>query len=697
MLRSLRPLLLSIATLALPWALAGCGGNGAACSLDENDDGTFTLRCPDGSAGVLVPAEPGEDRCVVEGIASRIGLEDGSGIVVELLPANPERSLLRTFTDEAGVYRFPEVAPGTYRITFTHPAYATRVLEQVPVLPGTLRPDPMVLRPTRRLLSGPATTLLPSPSGTAVAIHDGPTAPLHLWEEVSQGLTRLARRASEPRWLPSGDALLYLSADEGSEAGSLIRYEVGSRRTTVIGTGVSDWAVSDDERAVVLVQAQGRLSVWHDGKRAVVSGSGMFHWSFAPQSKKLVVFERGRASTGIQVILWDVIAGTGSVLGRAGGLGASFDDRGISFLFQESGGVAVWDGDRERLVRFPPAFDGGALAPDGQSVLLDQRNLRLHLHDLRLGTTQELAHGSLRWWRFDPRTSTPMFAYDDGAQKVEAFYQGGHVSIVPRDATLRSPDEPLFPGDGGLVTYSALDPSGDRVLVAWDPPRGAWIAARKLMGSPELLAGARQVIFEGDGVSLFDGEEVQEVAAHGTLWPHYDSHPDGVVFLPLTPFYRHAPGLGELIAPLCVADSASGARHVIVDEIWHESCAFSPKGTLHCLSRRSPLPPHGAELLRWDRVSGQLQRLGDGILALHPLETGERLAFLTQPAAGSGTRLLQILEPTGGPAIPIDDGVDHVVGNERWILYSIQDGPRKGVYVSTYPRTPREGEAHEEG
>lgn len=695
----LPPLSLSLVLAVMLSSLVGCGSEDEApCRLLGNDDGTYTMRCPDGTSGVLYPAPEGQASGAVEGVAKRLGVEDGAGIVVELVPNRPDGPRHRTFTDVDGAYRFTEVEPGIYRLSFSYPAYVVRSVEQIPVLPGTLRPEPVVLRASKRILSKPVSSLIPSPRGDAILLHEAPAAPLHLWEEVGQETIRLGQVASSPTWLPSGRSVLFLGGGEFGEGGSLIRYDLGAARTTLVATRVLNWAVSEDERAVVAMQAQGRLSVWHDGNRSVVSGSGLVGWSFHPRSKQLVAFERMRGSSRVQVILWDVDAGTGSVLATAGGLDVSFDERGRSLLFRTDGGLAVWDAPRLRLVRLPSEFTEGKLSPDGKKVLLRQGNLRLVLHDIERGTTDHLVHGFLQWWEFDPRTSLPMFSYHHGFHReVAAFREGALVSLVPPGEEFVETYPPHFPPDSNVVIYSAANPPASGLgvsLVAWEPGQSARTVASGLDGPPEEVAGGSKLLLEGgQGISSYDPATgiVEEVATNGTLWPHYGSHADGTVFLPLQPFYRNAPALGQLVAPMCIYDVHSGETHVIVDEVWLQSCGFSAAGALLCLSRRSPLPPHGSELLYWDGERSALRRLADGVLAVHPMASGERVAFSTQPTRDTLGPLLHLYDPVADVSTPIDDEVARAVGNERWIVYSIESGDRSGVYVSTYPAPPREG------
>lgn len=681
----------------------GCSDEEEGCTLTDNSDGTWTLRCPDGSSARIHPAKGASHQGTVQGVATRLGLEDGTGTEVTLIPTEEGAKVRRTVTDMKGRYELEGVEPGIYHLSFRHPPYREQVRWRLPVLPGLLEPEPVLLRPSVHVSSIPGGTLIEAPTGDAFLSLEGDQGPLVLWEEATPTeSTVLSKDAHAPQWLADGDRVLYFDGyNLAEEAGNLVLFERRTGRSMVIAPQARTWKLAGDGQSIVIEQTQGRLSVWRRGVSTPILGSKALEWDLSPDGRTVVAFESVEGKTGLKVIHWDIAAGGASVPGMAGSKVVYFSDDGRTFLFHGERGLLLWNGNRTRLSLIDTQDAAPVLSPDGELVLF-QRNRPGHIQKAlsvfraSTETVTDISSDKLRWKGFDPRTSSPLFVVEKAAGLHMEYSLQAWDPEQERVITL---DAFEFPGFLSGFVFSRLTfPPGDpRVLYQVEKRAGERsLRLGSYGGAPVTLApslqgdfitvGGSHVLFASETVSLFHFEsgETSTLTRNGIL-SDVGIHASETVHLPLFPQHGFSPETGN-IGPLLVTDVRTGASHAVADEIWHRSCAFSESGALLCLSRRSPVYPNGSQLLLWLPSEGRFEVVAEGVLSFQWAKSGERFAYVARPRKDWDAPLLWVKDPSMPQSIPVGDEAQSYLVSTRWTAWSVEEGSQKGLHVSVYPR-----------
>jgi|GEM_PF-2014843 len=668
------------------------------CVIEPRPDGLQAIRCPDGSSGVLIPPEFPAAPASVRGNVRRLGDRDNSGIAVTLTPARDGGEVRNTFTDAQGDFVFEDVEPGTYRVAFDYPAYPTVRLWQQTILPGTLVLDPVVMRPTTRIARTDPEGLLVSPNDDALLIVESTAGGSLLYWDENVGTEALAigARTARPRWLPSGRVLFLENYDPASNSGTLVLFDPSRGTSEALLREVIDWAVSEDETVVVARQTQGALSAWSavDRKVDVIIGSGLSVWDFHPGSKLVAAIFQGAQTGGPEGLVWDTVARQASMLGPVDSADMRFDPQGRFLLYRGASGYVLWDRLRRQPRLVAPGVAGTVeFAPTGAFVALYDKSGGIHLYEPETGQLRTLPGDAVQHG-FDPRTGAFWF-FHDGRRRLSIVPPGGDPLEIHRWSVAVFLLQVLFPRDRDEILYVIRLPSQIRELWRWNPAEPEPVQVDSGLTTEALLvAGDTHVLYEAERPRLFDlarGGRLDlrqdgelDPGQSGKLQRHVGHHSNGLLHYPIAPLYRVAPA--NTVGPMAIRDLATGSEHVIADELWHESCAFSAAGELFCLNRQSSWHPWGAELVRWDGEASLLRRLLDGVIGFGFDRDGGRAVIHSQAMGDELAPMLWLWERGMEAPVAIDDGVGFAVSTSRWVAYHVTEGSRGGVYVSTYPR-----------
>lgn len=659
-----------------------CAEEKESCVLSPIGNGAYRLSCPDGVSGTFVPPDSAEAPAVVTGTARRLGERDEGGVEVTLQPTFPNAATHQTTTAPDGTYRFEGVASGIYHLIFRSPGYPNVVLWQRAVLPGTLRLDPVVLRPTRRIGPVSVAAIHVAPTQDALVAHEKEQGRLFYWDEGLEEALLLGDTTSKPRWLPSGRGVLYLNAFTGI-SGTLAYFDRARGTSVALMADVVDWSVSEDEQLVVAQLTQNRLITWRavDGEVTTIVASGLTKYLFHPHSKLIAAHVTAAGRTGPDVLVWDSVASSGSLLGRATNDALIFDGRGEVLLYASSGRYFVWRRDLSAPLPLGSTADAVRLSPDGRFVVRRPAGSAV-AQIVDTGETIPIVAAPDKDG-FDPRTGS-YWVESKSPPSLKLFHADGSLETLHTWSSETLVAEPFFPKDSGKIFF-VLGRSGlpTRSLRVWEPGEGSRLVADGLVDVPILLADERHLLFQIDRPYLLDvaTEAKTPLRTAGDVTLYVDSHERGLFHFPLTPLYSSFQTVGAMV----VYDATTHEEAAVVDEIYQETCRFSPVGELHCLSRRSPIPPYGARLVVWDPVGRQMRQVADGVLAFGFAKNGARAWVRTQTPEGVVAPMLWLRDPQRDVMAAIDTGVGTVALTDGWIAYAIPEGERKGLYVSRYP------------
>lgn len=683
----------SLLAAAAVFLFLACGSDKKTCAHEELGGGVVRIRCPDGSYGTFIPPETEGAPAVVRGKARRLGDVDGSGIRVSLEPTSETGSTYKTLTDSEGNYEFKDVASGTYHLIFREEAYPTWVLWQVTVLPGTLHPDPVVLRPSFRISPFPAEELIPAPTQDALVALEREGGRLIYWDGRETESLLLGTEVSRPEWLPNGQGVLFLDeVDTGSGAGTLVYFDRERRTSEAILENVLEWRVSADLELIVVEQTQLTLRLWSTSRREVttVVEGDLSHWFFHPESKIVVATlrsQRGQGDSTTDVVIWDALAESGTLIGRLNSAEFEFSPKGDSLFFLASGSLLHWSRDRRQPERVAPRDHTAAFSPNGRYAILQSRGgSRLAAYDLETRRTRTLSESGVQGG-FDPRNGNYWFT-ESNPRRLLVFNGEDLVEVGRWGDELQFVGPPLFPKESSTLFYALRGGDLHYRLRSWTPAQMSGEIASGLIAMPALVGDDSHLLFQTDRPMLLEirtGEFV-ELRHAGAPMVHHGSHPSGLLHYPLTPLYPAGPG--SIVGPLTVFDMESGEDRVFVDEFQHASCAFSPVGALYCLNRLSPMAPRGAQITYWNRGVDGLVPLAEGVFDFGFAPEGTRAWFLSQAVFDETAPLLWLHVPSLPAPVAIDEGVELVTLTEGWIAYTVPEGVRAGVHVSLFPRPP---------
>lgn len=682
----------AIAVLSVALISQACAEEKETCVLVEQDDGLFRLRCPDGSSGTFLPAKSSGAPARIEGRAKRLGAADNSGIEVILLPTFEGGTTRLTQTDEEGDYHFDEVVSGTYHLLFRTPSYPEVALRQRTVLPGTLWLDPLILRPTTRLGTVPASTFFVAPGQDAFAALEEEKGRLFYWDESQPEVLQLGERVSQPRWLPDGRRLLFLE-NASETAGTLVRYDRSWGTSESIMGDVEEWEISEDGNIIVARRSVGKLSIWKslDNEVTTIVTAGLSRWWFHPQSKIVTAAAQSANRDHTHLLIWDALAATGSVLGEAQGIDSfQFDRQGERILYRTKGGHFVWSRDFSRPLHVSSTADSASMAPSGRFVILRRngpQGVEVTGHMIDTGETVPIV-SARTVDGFDPRTGDYWVVETTNPRRLRIFQSDGRVETL---ATWQSDQflfsEPFFPRASSKVFFvlGTFSPPA-RKLWVWEPGRPSEPIVEGVSGVPLLVADDSHLLIQLDRPLLLDveSEEITMLRATGDSTLHVGDHAGGVVHYPLTPLFRPSGTIG----PMSIYDVTTGTETTIVDEVHQESCTFSSIGSLFCMNRRSPVHPGGSQLIVWNKEEQAIDRIADGVFLFGFAPTGSRYWLTTQAPEGASAPMLWLNDESFSSPVGIDTETSAHALTESWIAYSIPRGSRAGIHVSLYPRPP---------
>lgn len=668
---------------------AACSERRETCVLEEGEAGLYHLRCPDGSSGTFFSPDSREAPARVEGRARRIGDKDASGIEVILEPTSPSLRTYQVLTDEEGNYVFEDVAPGTYHLVFRAASYPTQVLWQRTILPGTLRLDPVVLRPSFRISNIPPSQILVSPKEDALVALEEMGGSLLYWDEADRGEARvIGIEAARPMWLPGGEKVLFLEQFSFEEqSGSLVLYDRRRGTSESIMEEVDDWAVSADEEVIVARQ-RGSLSLWSAKTRETTSlvGRRPSSWDFHPESKIVVASFHSNRDTGQpDIMVWDALAGTGSLFGPADSLNHQFDLSGELLLFEAEGSSILWSRQhRTHPKRFAVKNQSAIMSPSGRFIIFRNAD-RIEAYVIESGTYREIAT-SLGLDGFDPRNGNYWMV--EPSRRRLLVYDGEDVAEVDTwDANQSFIWMPLFPKGSEKFYYVLRDGAGMQTLHSWAPGRPGAEIARDVKLWPRLVGNDTHLLYQTSAPYLVEIEtgKVTRLRETAALALYLGTHESGVLHYPITPLFSTSP---EVVGPMVIHDLENNEEKVLVDEIKQEACRFAEGGALFCLNRRSPIGPRGAQLIRWERNEGEVLPLADGVLGFGFATSGPRAWFASQAVNDETAPLLWLYDPALEAPVAIEEGFSQVALTDSWIAVTIDEGPRAGLHISLYPRPP---------
>lgn len=683
------PAVWSLGLLASLWLGACSEPKEEACVVHTQPDGRQVIRCPDGSSGTFVPPEFPAAPAAVRGNVRRLGENDNSGIEVTLSPARAEGELRRSFTDAEGNFAFDDVEPGTYHISLQYPAYPKVDLWQQTVLPGTLVLDPVVLRPTTRIAETTPEKLVVSPNDDALLIVESVAGGrLFYWDEATGEQAQLiGTKTTQARWLPSGRVLFLENYNPASNSGMLVLFDPSRDTSEVLLRDVIEWAVSDDETVAVARQTQNALSVWKATDRSVdvIVGSGLISWAFHPGSKLVAAVFQGAHTGGPEALVWDTVARQASMLGPISGDGVAFDPQGRFLLYRATFGLALWDhARRQPRVLAPSSMRLVEFGPKGAFVALHDLTGGIHLYEPESVQPRTVSTGAVQSG-FDPRTGA-FWLFHDEPRRLVLVPPGRDPIELHRWTETVFPMQVLFPRGREEILYVVRTSSVVRELWLWSPAKGSVLIDSGLTTDALLVGDETYVLYQTTRPRLLDlsSGELVDLRKDGNLHYPVGHHEEGLLHYPIAPLYRATPP--NTVGAMAIRDLATGAEHVVVDELWHESCAFSPAAELFCLNRRSSSIPWGAELVRWNRDASLLHRLADGVLEFRFDREGGRAIYYSQARRDEMAPMLWLWERDLATPVAIDDGVGLAVLTSRWVAYHVEDRSREGVHVSVYPR-----------
>src|SRR5690606_36094652 len=219
-----------------------------------------------------------------------------------------------------------------------------------------------------------------------------------------------------------------------------------------------------------------------------------------------------------------------------------------------------------------------------------------------------------------PRTGS-YWVVNANPPSFRLFHGDGSLETIHTWASDQFFPQPLFPKGSGKIFFvlGSFNPVF-RNLWVWEPGGTSQRVAEGLEEMPSLIAGDSHLLFQTDAPRLMEiaSGSTRSLRATGDVTQHVGSHATGLFHYPITPLYSAF----QTVGAMAVHDTATHSEGAVADEVYQETCRFSPVGELHCLNRRSPIAPHGAQLVVWDREEQSMRRILDGVFAFGFADTG---------------------------------------------------------------------------
>lgn len=630
MIRLVLPILVAV----LCPLLTGCASEAEPCAIEDNGDGTSTLRCdgktfviPGGASGsdcTLVRAEDGSGiitcadgtvirigpdgrpifpgKGTVTGSAQYLGLDDHAGIVVRAVGTSHS-----TTTDAKGQYQLTDLPAGVYSLSFEGRDRVPERIENVPALDGVYLAAPVVLRLGVKISERSPWQVIESPRKDSFFVSEElqfRSSRLTIWDLASKTSTVLSATASMPSFSPDGRQLLFV--EDRSMDGKAVVWDVDERRAETIFDGAREAFFLADGRTV-LVLADSLVLVDVETKEPVT----------IPESRSPSAFKLAP------------------------------DGKTVAWVKPE-GQVAFWDVERRSATSvsvFSP-FDI-VFTPDGRGAVImgrdpGGRNVIFH-QDLgaNVGTTLATYDG----WANGPsliKDRYVVFELFEGSSRQSYVWVRGE----------RTP-RPLGPD---LRVIPAL---GENALLLWTMAVGTHDSQRSILSLHDVASGSSTVLATNliDFYPSPNGRSVLVLTVSGE-WE--------IVGLP----GKERTAIADVIDPQWSPDgvwlrvSGPGSTRVIrastgraVDLGRVEAMNFTGSGTGLFFSVRDEEDPMKTFLGLWDLEREKADMLGLFRGSVWSSNSG-RTVFLREPSSG-GTALLRV-EPRTGVRELIDSEVSEV-------------------------------------
>lgn len=278
------------------------GANASDCTLVRGEDGTGVITCSDGTVVHLGdddrPIFPGTGR--ISGRATFYGLSDHEGIVVRA----PGTKFSAT-TDASGAYVLRDLPTGIYSLVFEGRDRVPKRVDNVPVLPGEMRLEPVALMLGLPISPLPldAIEIGESSRHDSFFVHDtniGESARLTIWDVDSRQGTVLSATASLPSFASDGRHLVFL--EDRSSDRKVILWDVDGRDALQLADGADSCTFTPDGRMVAIVAGGLRL-VDIASRETFLLDAADPQWGvwYAPDGKNVVY-----ANTDGDLVSWDV-------------------------------------------------------------------------------------------------------------------------------------------------------------------------------------------------------------------------------------------------------------------------------------------------------------------------------------------------------------------------------------------------------
>ena len=674
-----------VAVLALVCAGA-CGDGPDTCRMQQHEDGSRTMICPDGSSVRLPGTGERQPPGGVRGTARLFGREAHAGIRVELAGND-----LSAVTAADGSYEIAGVPAGVHKVRFDAPGYERRERSQVLVLPGAWVTEDVELEIGRRILEGRDWTLVPSPRGDIFLAR---RENLFLVEPQNLAARRIATQVQGVRFSPDGAKIVITTGPRSDRPLTLELYEVDGRRKTKVADDVTAWHLTPDGDSIVMLrQPEGRtlLEVYHHptGRHTAVA-QDVTAWRVSPSGGALVAL--ASTTAGRTLVVWDLAAAGGTGLGDVASRGSdtlpAFAPDGRSFVFETAfGDFVLWDGRRSETRVLEPAISTYAFGPAGDRLVYVTEGALVH-RDLRTDSRFEIAT-SVIGATFSPDGETVAYFRDEGGSFVLSTWDAATRASTRRAVTER-PAGMRFSPDGSQLFL--LDTSG--VLRAWSVD-GLRTVSDEAHGLPVFGPDGRSYVFHEAETLVFARTDTAETVPLGAPvldFPvQWDASGTRLFFVTGNAPSRLAYGSGWLFH----ADTRALER--VGTGTFLAGAHFLDDGTLLLLRRFDPSGFRG-ELALGDTVLGT--GVPDGFVFT---PDGARVLFRTDALPIRETGVLALWD--GAPSapcrdvepgvVPVDaDVTDQVVGRDylAWVSQPAVEPSAPGVYVSLWPRDMPEPE-----
>lgn len=649
--------------------------------MRDNDDGSHTLICPDGSSVRLPNTDDRQPTGGIKGTARLFGREDNAGIRVEVLGTD-----LVAQTADDGTFAIPGVPAGVHRVKFDAPGYEESERSGLMVLPGAWASEDVELGIGRRILQGGNWLLKPSPRGDIFLAQNGE---LFLVEPLALAATRIADRVQTADFRADGAQIVITTPPDSESRFSLYLYEVDARRKTKIADDVLRWQYTPDGDSVVFSRRpEGRkiLEVYHHpSKRHAVVSQDVEEAAWKVSASGSSVLALAQTVAGPTLVAWDIAAESGTGLGGVSGPANTVPDfapDGRSFVFQtQAADLVLWDGQRNETLVLEPGITSFSFGPDADQLLYVAEGALVHW-DLRTRSRFEIAT-SVTLAQFSPDGGTVAYFRNDAGTNVLTTWDA-ETRASTRRATLEPPMGMRFSPDGSAI-----------FVLDWTGALHMWAA-----GGLRTISPAAQALpqFSPDGSSFLfqDGTDL--------IWSRLGSTATTKLGGPVFDFPVLWDAAGDQLFFVTGGDVGPAAY----GNAWlfrPESGALEQVGTGTHLSGADFLDTGSLLLLRRYSRSGFRGELaldgtpiGQGVAnGYRYTRDGQRVVFVTEalPVRETGVLALWDASPAAPcrevePGIvPVDGGVtDQLVGAEwlAWVATPAIEARDAGLYLSHWPR-----------